>query len=138
MTQQKSLFKTQYNADEFPNDNEKIVGKSMTVPDQTMSVRELLERYHRGLPLGGEKVPIYDGEEDYMPDLATMDLADRQAYLEETEKELSRIKKSINEKSKKQRGSAASVPADKAEPQVNATTTPPATGPVSGGGDSKS
>lgn len=54
---------------------------SMTIPDQTMSIREILVRYAKGLPIEAGKVPIYEGEE-YTPDPRYMDLADRQEYME--------------------------------------------------------
>jgi len=60
---------------------ENIKRPSMTIPDQTMSIREILDRYARGLPIEAGKVPIYDGEE-YTPDPQYMDLADRQEYME--------------------------------------------------------
>ena len=60
---------------------ETITKPSMTIPDQTMSIREILDRYARGLPIEAGKVPIYDGEE-YTPDPRYMDLADRQEYME--------------------------------------------------------
>lgn len=55
---------------------------SMTIPDQTMTVREILVRYARGLSISDGRVPIYEGEDDVMPDLAHMDLADRQEIME--------------------------------------------------------
>jgi len=41
-----------------------------------MTVRELLERNKRGLPLTGEGHPLYHGDEDYYPNLKTMDLSE--------------------------------------------------------------
>lgn len=66
-------FKTQYNA--TPDKGEKNTLPSETVPDQSMTVREIMERYARGLPLGGEKFPVYHGE-NTPPDLKRMDLTD--------------------------------------------------------------
>lgn len=54
-------------------------GESMTEPDLSLSIPELLDRHARGLPL-----PFY--EEDYseldLPDFAAMDLAEIQEYRE--------------------------------------------------------
>lgn len=36
---------------------------SMTVPDETMSIRELLSRHVNGLPVENGKVPLYDEDE---------------------------------------------------------------------------
>ena len=46
---------------------------SQTVPDQTMSIRTILDRYAKGLPTTGMKIPIYeDGDIDnYIPDPKT-------------------------------------------------------------------
>lgn len=71
----KPKIKTQYNTDEFPRYMEKIEGPSMAIPDQTMSLKQLLDRFARGLPLEGEKFPIYHDEEE-MPDLSKMDLSE--------------------------------------------------------------
>lgn len=73
---------------------------SMTVPEQAMSIREILDRFSRGLPLGGQRVPVYNGEDDDLPDLRHMDLADRQEYMENAADELRSLKTKINEKKK--------------------------------------
>lgn len=65
---------------------------SMTIPDQTMSMREILQRFARGLPVD-VKVPIYDGEDDYFPDLSKMDLVDRENWINNAKEEIDRIKR---------------------------------------------
>lgn len=69
-------FKTPFNANEFPKYTEDKFGPSMTVPDQTMSLKDILTRYARGLPIEGEKFPVYHGEEEMPPDLKKMDLSE--------------------------------------------------------------
>lgn len=54
----------------------KITGPSITVPDMAMSAEEIMTRYTRGLPLIGEKVPLYLGENDELPDVRRLDLAE--------------------------------------------------------------
>lgn len=49
---------------------------SMTVPDQCMSLQEILKRFARGLPVDGGRVPLYDEEND-LPDIRTLDLTER-------------------------------------------------------------
>lgn len=60
---------------------------SNTIPDQTLSIKEILNRYARGLPIGGQKFPIYEGEDNDLPDPRHLDLAERdelaQRYAEE-------------------------------------------------------
>jgi hypothetical protein len=75
---------------------------SLTVPDQTMSVKEILERYARGLPLGaGERVPMYD-EEDDLPDPRTLDLVDRQELSEQFKSEIEYVRAQQEEARKKE------------------------------------
>lgn len=63
---------------------------SMTVPDQTMSLKELLERYARGLPVAGAKQEIFHGEE-FVPDLNRMDLSEQQDLREHLATEIPRL-----------------------------------------------
>lgn len=85
------IVKNSLNYSYFPPYYEVNEGVSLTVPDQTLTVSQILERYTRGLPLGG-KVPIYD-EEDTLPDVRTLDLAERQELREQYEEELSLIRR---------------------------------------------
>jgi len=72
---------------------------SKTVPDQTMSIREILTRYAHGLPIEAGKVPIYEGE-DYTPDPRHMDLADRQTYMQYAKQQIQQTKQNIAESQK--------------------------------------
>lgn len=60
---------------------------SLTIPDQTMSLRTIIERYVRGIPPDNVKIPSWDSDDvdfdDYMPDPNTLDLAERQALAEQ-------------------------------------------------------
>lgn len=64
---------------------------SQTIPDQAMSIKEILERYARGLPIEQFK-PNYDDdgvtEDDYLPDPRTLDLAERQEFAEQYRQEI--------------------------------------------------
>ena len=56
---------------------------SKTIPDHTMTIRELADRFARGLPLNGTaSTPVYLGDTD-VPNTAHMDLADKEDYLNE-------------------------------------------------------
>jgi hypothetical protein len=64
----------------YKREYEVINGKSLTIPDQTMSIEQIMKRYAAGMSLGGtNKVPIYNGEED-VPDFKRMDLAEIEEY----------------------------------------------------------
>lgn len=56
---------------------------SKTIPNDAMSIPEMLDLYARGLPVDGmEKVPVYHGEEQHYPDMSKMDLADQEAFIQ--------------------------------------------------------
>jgi hypothetical protein len=79
------------NYGQFQKDHEKDFGPSQTVPDQTMSIRELVRRYASGLPLGGSKEPIYEGEDGDGIDPRRLDLAERQELEIAARQELAEI-----------------------------------------------
>ena len=54
------LIKTQYNRKDHEARGETNTKPSMTIPDQTMSIPELIRRYANGQSLGGVKTPIYE------------------------------------------------------------------------------
>ena len=64
---------------------------SKTIPDQTLSIPELIKRYASGLPLGGAKVPIYDEdpENDYLngTNWKTLDLSEQHNIIQNHVKE---------------------------------------------------
>lgn len=68
--------------------------KSLTIPDQAMSIKEILERYSRGIMPNGFQ-PIYDeveNTEDYLPDPRTLDLAERQQLAEMYAEEIQQLR----------------------------------------------
>lgn len=87
----KPRFKSQWNAEHFPRDYEVNTMPSMTVPDQSLSITQIMQRYARGLPLEGVRVPIYDEEND-MPDFRRMDLAEKEQFIKMYSEELSQIR----------------------------------------------
>ena len=63
---------------------------SMTIPDQTMSIRTIVDRYSRGLPVSAF-TPVYEGEE-IIPDPKTLDLTERYELAEKIKQEVESIK----------------------------------------------
>lgn len=83
-------FKTQWNAKEFPRKREKNDAPSMTKQDDAMSVKEMIDRYVHGLPIQGDKVPMYYGDLD-VTDITKMDLVDQQEALENLREQSKRL-----------------------------------------------
>lgn len=83
-----TIFVTTYNYREQGPDLETPIGESLTQPDQVLSIREMLTRHVRGLPVPNAKDPgqFYDEELGYIPSRDELDLADiddyRQKYAE--------------------------------------------------------
>lgn len=73
-------YKTSHNARLFPKFVEKFTGVSQTVPDQSMTVSQLVKRFASGLPLSGVKVPLYEGEDALFAgiDFSKLDLAEKE------------------------------------------------------------
>jgi hypothetical protein len=90
-------IRNMFNASEF-NDDEINNEPSATIPDQSMSVRELLQRYANGLPLGGGKEPIYEGEDGDGIDPRRLDLAERQELEIAARQELAEIEERLKSK----------------------------------------
>lgn len=86
----KKTIKTPFNADFFGTQGETNTKPSLTVPDQTLPIRELLARFAKGLPVG-VNTPIYEGEDNDLPDPRTLDLVDLQELKEHAKNEIQAI-----------------------------------------------
>lgn len=79
-----TIFRTTINyAEEGPISTETAhLSPSETQPDEVMSIREMLTRHVRGLPVDGEKGPgvYYPEELGYIPDLKELDLVEMMEY----------------------------------------------------------
>lgn len=63
-----------------PNNFEEVLGPSVTIPDHSLSIQEILERHVKGQPIP-QLFPVYYGEEDYLPNVAGLDLTEKQDLL---------------------------------------------------------
>jgi hypothetical protein len=95
------------NAHTFVTKGERFVLPSLTVPDMSLSITELLQRQSAGLPLIGKRIPVFDPEDD-LPDLRTLDLAEIAELKQRYAAEYSEIKSSVD----------AEIQAKKAESQA--------------------
>lgn len=82
--------KTSGNYRQFPARGEKNFKPSLTVPDQTMSLRELLHRHTRGLPLHHVERPTYYNEDETI-DLKKLDLTEIQELKEQAAADILRL-----------------------------------------------
>lgn len=68
---------------------------SRTIPDSTMPLKTILERYARGLPIDGLKTPVYD-ETNELPDLRTLDLSEQQALRQAVAQQIDDMRQSLS------------------------------------------
>lgn len=70
---------------------------SRTIPDQAMSINEILDRYRRGLSFTNGKIPIYDSEQGdtllVPPDWDKMDLSEQHDYKIDMARKLAEFRK---------------------------------------------
>jgi len=75
---------------------------SLTLPDQTLSIPELIRRYAQGLPLGAPAVGHYDEEpeEDLLngKNWNTLDLSEKANFMQAAKEEYHEISKRVNKK----------------------------------------
>lgn len=96
----KRTVKTMFNADFFPVQGEVNTKPSLTIPDQTLPIREILARFAKGLPVG-VKTPVYEGEDNDLPDPRTLDLVDIQNMQEAIRDELQAIERKTRQTKEK-------------------------------------
>lgn len=69
---------------------------SCTIPDQAMSIQEIMRRYARGIPLAGN-VPVYEDQETLQTsdgvNFETLDLSEQHSLIKARQEELTEIKK---------------------------------------------
>lgn len=84
-------FQTQYNRDEFPDRGyEKNDEVSMTVPNQSLTVRELVYRFTHGMDLSLGLSRSYSSEDDldFPPDWNKLDLSEKMNWIGRKQQEV--------------------------------------------------
>ena len=99
------IFKTRHNKDEFDITHEVNKQPSMTIPDQTMSMRTILDRYARGLPIGGSRDGIFDDDTENTRGInpRTLDLVDIQALQQINKEQMDEVLNAQTERVKKRK-----------------------------------
>lgn len=81
------MIKNPLNVNSYSKTYKYFTQPSQTVPDQTMSIKTILERYAQGLPIDAEKNPIYEDEETNGINPRTLDLVDiQEMHMDNTDK----------------------------------------------------
>lgn len=98
------VIKHALNAKLFPKHYEVNNQPSETVPDQAMSIHEIMRRFASGLPLGGQRVELYEGEDHILEGInpKTLDLSEIQEITENAKEELYAIQEKHKKKLPKQ------------------------------------
>lgn len=97
----KTMFVKKYNG-YVPARGRTFEQPSKTVPDQTMSLRTILDRYARGLPISGNtSKPLWEGEEVDPLDFNNLDLAEREELINQRKDELAELSGRIARSRKK-------------------------------------
>jgi len=86
--------KNSLNANTFEKKYKIFTQPSLTVPDQSMSIKTIIDRYTRGLPIGGRLDDYYD-EDDIMPDYRTLDLSEIQQLQDEVKSTFEKHRKKV-------------------------------------------
>lgn len=85
---------------------------SRTVPDQSMTVRSMIDRMSRGLPLTvSQKQAVYYDDAD-IPEVEKMDFAEKRALMEYMQKNNDALRDLFNESEKKRLASEKAAEAD--------------------------
>lgn len=96
---------------------------SLTIPDQSMTLKELLVRYAKGLPLADAKTPIWEGEEGFDIDPKRLDLAEVEELAEKAREELKaineRVKQEVAKKKAKKRTEVTDLESEKVQISEN-------------------
>lgn len=100
--------------------------KKLTVPNQSMSLQEILQRFTRGEPLPiGNEVSFHESDDD-LEKVKTMDLVDRETYvdhLKQTQKDFEKQERRRSEKI--QRDAVEKAKKELQEEQKQAANLPP-------------
>lgn len=73
---------------------------SLTIPDQTMSLKEILDRYTHGLPFDDVRTPVYHGDVD-VPDMSRLDLVEQHELIDRNRDRIRSLQNDLNERAKR-------------------------------------
>lgn len=94
------MIYTQFNFEFKPDYFEENSQVSMTVPDHTMSLKTIVTKYAKGLPISA---PIYNGiytDEDLAIDHTKLDFADQERIEADARREYNELRQTLTEQQK--------------------------------------
>lgn len=91
-------FQTQYDRHPVPEENR--FSPSKTIPNQSMTVQEIVQRFAQGLPFDQQRVPVYHGEETFLPDPKTLDLVEIADLKAQNEEQIKKLQKQAQDEKK--------------------------------------
>lgn len=89
------LIRTMFNAKFLPKYYEVNTQPSLTIPDQTLTVRQIMEKHRRGLPVDIALHGEYFGDEP-QPDMRRLDLSEQHDLLEAAKQKVRETQKAID------------------------------------------
>lgn len=100
-----------------PSISMKKVRKSMTIPDQSMSIAEIVRRFVRGIPVDVvQRNPVYmDQSEHDFEQIARMDFGDKAAMADDLRDKAEAIKQKAQSDEREKRAKNAKAAAEKAK-----------------------
>lgn len=93
-----TIHATSVNYQEIGPELEINTEPSQTQPDEVLSIKEMLERHVRGLPVHGNEGVYLPEEIGYVPDLRSLDLTELEEYRDHYQSESKRIQKETDER----------------------------------------
>lgn len=97
-----------------PSEGHYFTQPSQTVPDQAMSVREIMTRYANGQSVGGSHTEYWDENEDNIGiNLKNLDLVDIQEMKKYNTKKIDKLKSDLEEAKK----NLTATPSENIEPE---------------------
>lgn len=130
----KRVFRTAFNYVQLGYNKQGKFGKSQTVPDQNMSVVEIMKRYASGRPLNGTKrEPIYDEGIDPFQgvDPRSLDITERADTMRNVQRLIDEGVATQEKMKEKAAKDALYASWDKKRKESEATSGPSAANPIS-------
>lgn len=121
--QNNSRIKTSLTAKHYPKTYENPEGPSLTIPDQALTLKQILDRYAHGIPMNQiqNKEPIWTNDPNGIGlPIESLDLAERQFLMEQNQQNIVNIQNSLQ-----------ALQDPKPDPVVQ-TPTPPPQNPTTG------